>query len=121
LWSVESTANALLMIEFYRRRQPNKLEATALAEATKWLKELTVGDLKKWYENLLNTLPADEFRIKAYLATEMYRTRKLAADEKLYNHPYYWAAFTIAGKLITKMKQSNDLEDFYALILDQEF
>ncbi len=120
LWTVESTANALLMIEFYRRRQPHKLEATALAEATKWLKELTVGDLKKWYENLLNTLPADEFRIKAYLATEMYRTRKLAADEKLYNHPYYWAAFTIAGKLIA-VKQSNKLEDFYALILDQEF
>jgi len=121
LWTVESTANALLMIEFYRRRQPDKLEATALAEATKWLKDLTVEELKKWYENLLNTLPADEFRIKAYLATEMYRTRKLAADEKLYNHPYYWAAFTIAGKLITRMKQSDDLENFYALILDEEF
>jgi CHAT domain-containing protein len=121
LWIVESTANALLMIEFYRRRQPNKLEATALAEATKWLKEVTAGELKKWYENLLNSLPTNEFRIKAYLATEMYRTRKLAANEKLYNHPYYWAAFTIAGKLITKVKQSDDLENFYALILDQEF
>jgi CHAT domain-containing protein/Flp pilus assembly protein TadD len=120
LWTVESTANALLMIEFYRRRQPNKLEATALAEATEWLKELTAGELKKWYENLLNTLPANEFRIKAYLATEMYRTRKLAADEKLYNHPYYWAAFRIAGKLIAKAK-SDDLENFYTLILDQEF
>lgn len=120
LWTVESTANALLMIEYYRRRQPNKLEATALAEATKWLKELTVGELNKWYEDLLNTLPADEFRIKAYLATEMYRTRKLAADEKLYNHPYYWAAFTIAGKLIAKAKL-DELEDFYTLILDQEF
>jgi tetratricopeptide (TPR) repeat protein len=118
LWTVESTANALLMIEFYRRRQPNKLEATALAEATEWLKELTAGELKKWYENLLNTLPANEFRIKAYLATEMYRTRKLTADEKLYNHPYYWAAFTIAGKLIAQAK-SDDLENFYTLILDQ--
>lgn len=121
LWTVKSTANALLMIEFYRRRQPNKLEATAFAEAIKWLKELTVGELKKWYENLLNTLPADEFRIKAYLATEIYRTRKLAADEKLYNHPYYWAAFTIAGKLITKAKELDELENFYALIVDQEF
>jgi tetratricopeptide (TPR) repeat protein len=120
LWTVESTANALLMIEFYRRRQPNKLEATALAEATKWLKELTVGELTKWYENLLNTLPVDEFRIKAYLATEMYRTRKVAADEKLYNHPYYWAAFTIAGKLISEVKESKNLEDFYTLILNQE-
>jgi CHAT domain-containing protein/Flp pilus assembly protein TadD len=121
LWTVESTANALLMIEFYRRRQPNKLEATALAEATKWLKELTVGELNKWYENLLSTLPAEEFRFKAYLATEMYRTRKVAANEKLYNQPYYWAAFTIAGKVITEVKESKNLENFYALILDQEF
>ena len=126
LWTVESTANALVMIEFYRRRQPNKLEATALAEATEWLRKLTAGELKQWYEDLVNILPKDAFRIKAYLATEMYKNRKMAANEKLYNHPYYWAAFTIAGKLITNVNVNDSdaildtLEDFYALILDEE-
>ncbi len=43
LWSVESSASALVMIEFYRRLQLNKSAITALAEATRWLKELTAG------------------------------------------------------------------------------
>ena len=42
----------------------------------------------------------------------------MTANQKLYNHPYYWGAFTIAGKLITKVK-SDDLQDFYALLLDE--
>ncbi|MEH2432865.1 MAG: tetratricopeptide repeat protein [Nostoc sp.] len=98
LWSVESSASALVMIEFYRRLQPNKSAVTALAEATRWLKELTAGELTKWYEDILNNLHPDELRIQTYLATQLYRNSKMASDKNLYNHPYYWAAFTITGK-----------------------
>jgi len=98
LWSVESSASALVMIEFYRRLQPNKSAVIALAEATLWLKELTAGELTKWYEDLLNNLHPEELRIKAYLATQLYRNSKMASDKNLYSHPYYWAAFTITGK-----------------------
>ena len=98
LWTVESAASALVMIEFYRQIQQNKSPATALSTATEWLKEVTVSELKKWYEDLLNKLPQEGLRIRAHLATELYRISKMPADEKLYNHPYYWAAFTIAGK-----------------------
>ncbi|WP_392532384.1 tetratricopeptide repeat protein [Nostoc sp. C117] len=98
LWSVESSASALAVIEFYRRLQPNQSPVTALAEATLWLKELTAGELTKWYEDLLNNLHPEEVRIRAYLATQLYRNSKMASDKKLYNHPYYWAAFTITGK-----------------------
>ncbi|MBN3945322.1 MAG: tetratricopeptide repeat protein [Nostoc sp. NMS7] len=98
LWSVESSASALVMIEFYRRLQPNKSAVTALAEATQWLKELTAGELTKWYEDILNNLHPDELRIQTYLATQLYRNSKMASDKNLYNHPYYWAAFTITGK-----------------------
>ncbi|MDB9345143.1 tetratricopeptide repeat protein [Nodularia spumigena CS-586/05] len=97
LWTVESSTSALVMIEFYRRLQLNKSPVTALAEATLWLKELTALDLTKWYEDLLNHLDTDELTIKAYLATYLYRSRKMVPDKKLYNHPYYWAAYTIKG------------------------
>ncbi|MEH2142578.1 CHAT domain-containing protein [Nostoc sp.] len=98
LWSVESSASALVMIEFYRRLQPNKSAVTALAEATRWLKELTAGELTKWYEDILNNLHPEELRIQTYLATQLYRNSKMASEKNLYNHPYYWAAFTITGK-----------------------
>ncbi|WP_414563475.1 MULTISPECIES: tetratricopeptide repeat protein [unclassified Anabaena] len=98
LWAVESSASALVMIEFYRRLQENKSPVTALAEATTWLKELTAMELTIWYENLLNNLHPDELKIRAYLATYLYRSSKMIPDKKLYSHPYYWAAFIIAGK-----------------------
>lgn len=98
LWAVESSASALVMIEFYRRLLQNKSAATALLEATEWLKELTAGELKKWYEEIFSTLSQEGVRIRTNLATELYTSSKLPADTKLYNHPYYWAAFTIAGK-----------------------
>ncbi|WP_017317526.1 tetratricopeptide repeat protein [Mastigocladopsis repens] len=98
LWTVESAAIALVMIEFYRRLQQDNSAANALAQATEWLKDLTAGELKKWYEELLSKLPQGGVRIRAILATELYRTRKMPAETKLYNHPYYWAAFKISGK-----------------------
>ncbi|WP_228059876.1 CHAT domain-containing protein [Plectonema radiosum] len=97
LWRVESTANALVIIEFYRRLQSGKTSVIALKEAVEWLKELTAGELTKWYENLLNQLPPEGLRMKAQLATQLYRTSQMEADTKLYSHPYYWAAFVIGG------------------------
>jgi CHAT domain-containing protein len=97
LWTVESSASALVMIEFYRRLQENKSPVIALAEATNWLKELTAMELTNWYENLLNNLNPDELKIRAYLATYLYRTSKMVPNKKLYSHPYYWGAFIITG------------------------
>ncbi|MGH7998001.1 MAG: tetratricopeptide repeat protein [Brasilonema sp.] len=97
LWTVESAAIALVMIEFYRQLQENKPAAKALAEATAWLKELTAGELQQWYEELLNKLPQEEQKIRASLAKQLYRSRNMSRETKLYNHPYHWAAFKIAG------------------------
>jgi CHAT domain-containing protein len=98
LWTVDSVATALVMIEFYRRRQSGKTEAAALAEATQWLKKLTVQQLNDWYEAFLTQLPPDELRIRLFIETELHRLGKMEANKKLYDHPYYWAAFTITGK-----------------------
>ncbi|MEM9922830.1 MAG: tetratricopeptide repeat protein [Cyanobacteria bacterium P01_D01_bin.50] len=97
LWRVESTANALVTIEFYRRLNSGTTSVVALTEAVEWLRELTAGELTKWYENLLNQLPPEGLRMKAQLATQLYRTSQMEADKKLYNHPYYWAAFVVSG------------------------
>ncbi|MUH01305.1 tetratricopeptide repeat protein [Scytonema sp. UIC 10036] len=98
LWTVESSATALVMIEFYRRLISDIPVATALLEATEWLRNVTAGELKKWYEETLNTLDREGTTIRANLATELYRSSKLPPDSKLYEHPFYWAAFTISGK-----------------------
>ncbi|BAZ42216.1 TPR repeat-containing protein [Calothrix sp. NIES-4101] len=96
-WMVEPAVNGLVMVEFYRRLQQGKSATDALNEAIIWLKELTVGDLKKWYDNLLRKSPLGGVRIQALVATQLYRTNNLATDEKLYSHPYYWAGFKISG------------------------
>lgn len=98
LWNVESSASALVMIEFYRRLIRDLPVATALLEATQWLRNVTAGELKKWYEETLNTLDREGTTIRANLATELYRSSKLPPENKLYEHPFYWAAFTISGK-----------------------
>jgi tetratricopeptide (TPR) repeat protein len=98
LWTVESVASALMMIYFYQRIKLGKSPAIALTEATEWLKQLTAGELKIWYEELLNKMSTEGYRIRAHLATELYKTSQAASDEQLYSHPYYWAAFTITGK-----------------------
>ncbi|CEJ44858.1 TPR repeat-containing protein [Umezakia ovalisporum] len=97
LWTVESSSSALVMIDFYRRLQLNKSPVIALAEATLWLKELTALELTKWYEDLLKNLDHNELRTIGYLATYLYKSSKMVPDKKLYNHPYYWAAYKMLG------------------------
>jgi tetratricopeptide (TPR) repeat protein len=97
LWTVESPASTLVMIEFYQRIQQNISPALALGEAILWLKELTAAELRQWYEDLLKQMPSEGLRIKTHLASELYRTSQMAADTKVYSHPYYWAGFKITG------------------------
>jgi tetratricopeptide (TPR) repeat protein len=99
LWTVESPASTLVMIEFYQRIKQNISPALALAEAILWLKELTAAELTQWYEDLLKQMPSEGLKIKAHLASELYRTSQMAADTKVYHHPYYWAGFKITGSL----------------------
>ena len=70
LWTVESAATALVMIEFYRRWKADKSKAVALAEATQWLRHLTVQQLKEWYEALLAQLPP---KFSLLTETELYK------------------------------------------------
>lgn len=98
-WMVDNIANALVMTEFYRKLKQRKPAPTALNEATAWLKELTAGELKKWYEDLLKKSPLGGTKIQAPVAEQLQKLSTIPTNQKLYNHPYYWAAFKIHGNL----------------------
>ncbi|NET57507.1 MAG: CHAT domain-containing protein [Symploca sp. SIO2E6] len=99
LWTVKSAATALVMIEFYRRWQAGTSEVQALTEATQWLKNLTAAQLKQWYQTFFDQLPREEGRIRPFLKNELYNIATMEPNSKPYEHPYYWAAFIITGKL----------------------
>ncbi|NEP11137.1 MAG: CHAT domain-containing protein, partial [Symploca sp. SIO2C1] len=99
LWTVKSAATALVMIEFYRRWQAGKSEVQALAEATDWLKNRTVKKLSEWYQAFLKQLPPEKESIRPFIKHELRKLAKLEPNKKRYEHPYYWAAFIITGKI----------------------
>jgi CHAT domain-containing protein len=72
----------------------------ALQQAKDWLRQLTNAKLGEWYATeLLPLLEKANFKHKYHFEREASRLQKKLAtiDEKPYEHPYHWAAFTITG------------------------
>jgi len=104
LWPVESGASALLMIYFYRQwQEAGESAPVALRNAQKWLREATREDLAAWYQREIDKISenSDEVsEVKFMLNRFFNRNREALAKMELdppYQHPYYWAAFTITG------------------------
>lgn len=87
LWTVNDRSTALLMERFYRNHlEENGMEpVAALREAQLWLRDLTREKL------------SEHFKAKG----DRSASRKILLEgppfEKLYESPYYWAAFTYNG------------------------
>jgi CHAT domain-containing protein len=104
LWPVESGPSTLLMIYFYQQwreaRQPMRV---ALRNAQKWLRESTGQDLAAWCQGESDKISANSNQVpevKFMLNRFFNRNREALAKMELeppYQHPYYWAAFTITG------------------------
>lgn len=101
LWRVDERSSALLTIYFYQLLQRRGIQPPeALQQAKDWLRELTNGKLGEWYAGeLLPLLREAEFANIFFFEMEASRLQENLAkiEEKPYNHPYHWAAFTITG------------------------
>ena len=100
LWRVDERSSALLMIYFYQLLQQGIQPPAALQQAKDWLRELTNGKLGEWYAGeLLPLLREANFKSIFFFEMEASRLQENLAkiEEKPYNHPYHWAAFTITG------------------------
>src|SRR5262249_23922015 len=104
LWKVDDTATALLMERFYQNllgqrdglKQPMK-KAAALAEAKKWLRELSREEAVKRAAVLTRGVARGKGRPVRPLLPEVPATAPQEKDAPPYAHPYYWAAFVLVG------------------------
>ncbi|MEH2248905.1 CHAT domain-containing protein, partial [Nostoc sp.] len=97
LWTVESAASALMMIQFYQLLQQGQSEAVALAEATQWLRNVTNAELREWYAAKIAKLPQDEGIIRPFLQDQLDDIKIRQTTDQPYSDHYHWAAFTIIG------------------------
>ncbi len=94
LWNVEADSAAFLVIYFYQQMLAGSPPALALHQAQAWLRTITNAELADW----LSRLPpppdalADRFNSRI-------RNLRIVPDTMSYQDPYYWAAFTMAGKI----------------------
>jgi CHAT domain-containing protein len=98
-WNIDDPAASLLMLYFYYSwRVRNIAPAVALQEAQQWLRDTTNDEKMRLCEKLLPAFGGTAvFDISAINA--LYRLlARLAPEERTYEHPHYWAAFTYSGQ-----------------------
>jgi CHAT domain-containing protein len=108
LWKVNDLQTSFLMIKFYEILFDENQQVSvpvALKQAQYWLQNLTVQE----YLNQLNScqeivklmqqkLTTEEFkRLIDMIEDEQIRIKGFELNYKLFNNPFYWAAFTAAG------------------------
>jgi CHAT domain-containing protein len=105
LWKVDDAATALFMNRFYQNLLGKREgltkpmpKAEALAEAKKWLRELSSDEAVKLTATLTNGVARGERGKDAPLKLVLPKQRETPAKEfKPFAHPKYWAAFILIG------------------------
>jgi len=94
LWTVNEISTSLLMIYFYSEINKGKTPNIALAEATKWLRHLTYKELERFYQISFSHLQQED---SSRIVLQTYLESIKNTTDKLFDHPYHWAGFTITG------------------------
>ncbi|RAK35766.1 CHAT domain-containing protein [Actinoplanes lutulentus] len=96
MWAIDDHATALLMIEFYRRWDPARDPAVALAEAQRWLRDATPAGVE---EHWAAALDAGERWLPEKVAEALLNGVFTAGDSgsRPWSEPALWAAFTFTG------------------------
>ncbi len=101
LWPVEDLSTALLMGRFHMGWRAGRSAAAALGEAQRWLRDqVTVAMAAREAERMsASSARVDEATqaLLIRLIRHLKAREKRAAAERLFAHPYYWAAFTVVG------------------------
>jgi tetratricopeptide (TPR) repeat protein len=105
LWAVDERSTALLMVRFYQYLQENITPPSALKAAQKWLRTVTHPQLIQWYQNLAAEFEGTNPHIQWDLNSQVRGLQRqinsatINPDQPPYAHPYYWAGFTVTGKV----------------------
>jgi CHAT domain-containing protein len=99
LWSVPDISTALLMERFYSNHIGGMDIPSALQGAQLWVRDLTATEVAEHVEKCYRS---GKWEGKSKEFIEMYRKRFLelareAPDNKPFENPHYWAAFTVNG------------------------
>jgi CHAT domain-containing protein len=98
LWAVSDLSTALLMERFYHNHLNRGMEiSSALRLAQLWVRGLSVGEVAKyaeqWYHQSQQKEKPELFRLMRYYRQQ----EKQNAGLHPFEHPYFWAAFTVNG------------------------
>ncbi|WP_071515710.1 CHAT domain-containing protein [Geitlerinema sp. PCC 9228] len=100
LWYVPSEASSWIAVWFYRYLQKGQLPATALQKATHKIRYLTQAHQERYYRWLQKRISKSD-GLKPFLDSQLHHLEQLDTSQKRqhrpFQHPYYWAAFTISG------------------------